>query len=447
MKIIKLILFLFIFTGIYSQDACGTDEYNKPFRDANPEKYAQIERSIQDYLRTPPKSGHHITIPVVFHVVYNDANENIPDSVIYQQLNVLNESFNARNADTAKLTDTLKKWVGNFKISFELAHVDPNGLPTGGITRTHTQMSAFSYYGNLVKFNQHGKEPWPTDRYLNIWVCDLYNYLLGYAQFPGGPEETDGVVLDWQTVGNQQYSWSYSDPAFSNWVGGKVAVHEIGHWLNLYHPWGNDGQCSEDYIPETGSQGGPIYPSAECPDTLFSTCNPSERVFVKHYMDYGGNNCLVCFTKNQVLRGLASLNTDRSEMLDNYQPRPTISQFEETKVNPTLSKGRLYIELPPYVGSVLISVYDVSGKVVYTSRVNDRFNEIYLNVKEGIYFLSINYNGNRVFTKKIMISQSSPYGADISKFVDNLDNTIFLVGFFIFLTYILFLNRKLRYEK
>ena len=109
MKIIKLILFLFIFTGIYSQDACGTDEYNKPFRDANPEKYAQIERSIQDYLRTPLKSGHHITIPVVFHVVYNDANENIPDSVIYQQLNVLNKSFNVRNVDTSKLTDTLKK--------------------------------------------------------------------------------------------------------------------------------------------------------------------------------------------------------------------------------------------------------------------------------------------------------------------------------------------------
>ena len=224
-------------------------------------------------------------------------------------------------------------------------------------------------------------------------------------------------------------------------------MHEIGHWLNLYHPWGNNGQCSEDYISETGLQGGPIYPSAECPDTLFSTCDPSERVFVKHYMDYGGNNCLVCFTKNQVLRGLASLNTYRSEMLDNYQPRPTISQFEETKVNPTLSKGRLYVELPPYVGSVLISVYDVSGKAVYTSRVNDRFNEIYLNVKEGIYFLSINHDGNRVFTKKIMISQGSPYGADISKFVNNLDNTIFLVGFFIFLTYMLFLNRKLKYEK
>ena len=444
MRLLNLMLIIFMFSwNMYSQNACVTDEYNRPFQDANPEKYEQIEKDIQNYLKAPrQKSGHHVVIPVVFHIVYNDANENIPDSVIYQQLNVLNESFNARNSDTTILTDTLKKWVGNFEISFELAYEDPYGSPTGGITRTHTQMSAFSYFGNLVKFDQYGKEAWPTNRYLNIWVCDLYNYLLGYAQFPGGPEETDGVVLDWQTVGNQQYPWSYSDPAFSAWRGGRVAVHEIGHWLNLYHPWGNNGQCTEDHIPETGSQGGPVYPNAECPDTLFSTCDPSERVFVKHFMDYGGNNCLVCFTKNQVLRGLASLETYRTEMIDNYQPRPTISQFEETKVNPTHTQGRIYIELPPYEGDVLISVYDITGKVVYHSRTNQRFNELFLNTSDGMYVVNINHKGKNVFSKKIIISRNSIFGASlITMNEDMLEKTIFLIGLFIFLSYVIFLNK------
>ena len=228
-KKIIFLYFLFVCNNITSQHMCGTDSYNKPLRDANPKIYEQIEKDIQTYLQTPQqKSGHQVTIPVVFHIVYNDDVENIPDSVIYQQLEVLNESFNVRNSETVLLTDTLKKWVGNFEINFELAYTDPYGLPTGGITRTHTPMSAFSYYGNLVKLDDYGKGPWPTDRYLNIWVCDLYNYLLGYAQFPGGPKETDGVVLDWQTVGNQSYQWSYTDPAFSSWVGGIISSFSSG---------------------------------------------------------------------------------------------------------------------------------------------------------------------------------------------------------------------------
>ena len=399
-----IFLFLFFLNLNSLGQICGTDEYNAPFVKNNPQKYLQIEKDIHNYLNNPfPKSGHHITIPVVFHIVYNDEIENIPDSVIYQQLEVLNENFNARNSDTIMLTDTLKKWVGNFEINFELAYEDPEGLPTGGITRTHTIMSAFSYYGNLVKLDQYGKEPWPTNRYLNIWVCDLYNYLLGYSQFPGGPNETDGVVLDWQIVGNQLYPWNYSDSTFLHWIGGKVAVHEIGHWLNLFHSWGNYGQCTEDYIPETGLQDGPVYPSAQCPDTLFSTCDPSERIFVKHFMEYSGNNCTVCFTKNQVLRGLASLNTYRTEMIENYQPSPTIDDFNNIKINPTLSKGRLYIELPPFEDIINIKIYNIRGQVVEDILTLKRFNEIYLNQSEGIYLVGIYQNNQKIYNQKILI--------------------------------------------
>ena len=414
MRFIVTFLLLVLSTFLFSQEPCSTDEYNDPFIKENPEIYENIERNIQEYLRGPRRKHEHtIVIPVVFHIIWQDDNENIPDSVIYQQLEVFNEAFNATNADTSTLTDTLKNWVGNFKIRFELAYKDPDGFPTSGITRTNTYVSEFSYYGNWMKFDQQGHAAWPTDKYLNIWVCDLYNYLLGYAQFPGGPEETDGIVLDWQITGNQIYPWTYPD--MNEWAGGRVGVHEIGHWLNLFHPWGNNGPCSEDYVPETGLQDGPIYPSAQCPDTLFSTCDLPERVFVKHYMDYCGQSCMVCFTKNQVLRGLASLETYRMPMIENYQPRPTISQFEDIKINPTYTKGRLYIEFPPFNGKLELEVYDIMGRRVYYKTIYQRFKEVYLNSSSGTYTAVVLHNGERVFIKKIVVSSSSPFGANLYK--------------------------------
>ena len=409
------ICYIFISFNLLGQ-VCGADEYNKPFVEANPQKYEQTERDIQKHLNGPKtKSQSKIKIPVVFHGIWNDNNENIPDSVIHQQLERLNESFNARNADTTLLTDTLKRWVGNFNIEFELAYLDPFGIPTSGITRTKTMVGEFSYFGNGVKFDKtHGKDPWPTDRYLNIWVCDLYGGLLGYAQFPGGPPEVDGIVIDWQVTGNQIYDWSYSN--MEPYIGGRVLVHEVGHWLNLYHPWGNVGTCGDDFIPETGIQMGPVYPSLGCPDTLISTCPSEERVFVKHYMEYCGEKCMVTFTKNQVARGLASLHTYRTFMVENYQPRPVVNEFDDIQINPSFTRGRLYIEFPSYSGKIDIKIYDIRGRIIKHLTTYKRFEEIYLTNPSGIYIINVYHNQERVFNQKIVVSPSSPYGGTYEDF-------------------------------
>ena len=414
-----LIAFIFLFLNIisYSQSPCATDEYNKPLIDADPNKYKQIEQNIQDNIRNSAnrtKDYFYPTIPVVFHVIYQDSKENIPDSVIHQQIEVLNESFMATNSDTAILTDTLKNWVGRFGIRFELAYLDPDGNPTSGITRTKTNVPEYSYWGNYMKFEQQGHVAWPTNKYLNIWVCDLYGGLLGFAQFPGGPAETDGLVLDWQITGNQIYPWTYS--SLFEWAGGRVGVHEVGHWLNLHHPWGDYGPCADDHIPETGLQDGPLYPSANCPDTLMSTCDPSERVFVKHYMDYCGNSCMVCFTKNQVVRGLASLETYRMPMIESYEPRPTINIFEETKINPSYTKGRLYMEFPDYEGYIKIEVHDMLGRKVFSEKTYQKFKHVYLNQPAGTYIITVEHRRTMVFKKKIVISETSPFGANFNKY-------------------------------
>ena len=415
MNKVLIFLFLLLCQIAMSQPPCATDEYNKPFIENNPQSYDKIEKDIQNYLRGPKKKTEDsYIIPIVVHVVYNDWRENLHDSVIYQQLKVLNDRFNLRNTDTVLLTDTLQNWKGNFKISFELAHLDPEGYPTTGITRTHTNVNEFSYYSNNVKKSSQGKRGWPNDRYLNIWICDLYDGLMGYAQFPGGEDWSDGVVVDWQSVGDRVYSWTY--PMFHSWAKGHVLVHEIGHWLNLYHPWGNDGMCSEDYIPETGKQDGPIYPSAECPDTLFSECDTPERVFVKHYMEYAGADCLCTFTKNQVARGIASLETNRMDLLNNYVPKPILNGFENTVVRPTFTKGRVILQFPHYEGILEIKIYDILGRVVYTESTTFPFIDIRLNVSNGSYIIDVFKEGERVYERKIIINSASPYGASLNIF-------------------------------
>ncbi len=405
-KLTILLMMLCLFSvKVCSQKFCGTDGYNRPIITGNPERYQKVEEGIQNYLKNNSqlKSDEEIIIPVVFHIVWIDKRQNLSDDVIKDQLESINIAFNAQNADTSILTDTLKKWVGNFNIRFELAHIDPSGMFTNGITRTKTINPHFSAYNDPVKKSHYGKEPWPTDRYLNIWICNLLDGLHGYAQFPGGPPETDGVVVDWQTVGNRVYDWTY--PNSTNLACGKVLVHEIGHWLNLYHPWGNSVfGCAEDYIPETGRQTSPVYPEDECYDTLFSTCFPSERVFVKHYMDYSGCDCMVTFTKNQVERGIASLQTYRENMLSSFVPVPHVNNLSETTINPTLTQGEFYVKLPDYEGTIKISIFDVNGKVIQYREVSETKFNIF-NITEnsnGMYFVQVQDSHNYIITKKIL---------------------------------------------
>ena len=95
-------------------------------------------------------------------------------------------------------------------------------------------MPAFSFDEGVKASRTGGADPWPTRRYLNIWVCNLGDGLLGYAQFPGGPRATDGVVI-------LHTAFDTSGTAQAPFDRGRTTTHEVGHWLNLFHIWGDDG--------------------------------------------------------------------------------------------------------------------------------------------------------------------------------------------------------------
>jgi len=246
------------------------------------------------------------TIPVVVHVVYNTASENISKAQINSQIAVLNKDFRATNPDKSKVPAVWKGLVTDARIQFVLASKDPLGKKTIGITRTKTSRTSFGT-GDTVKFKSSGgADAWPAKMYLNIWVCTLSGGLLGYAQFPGGPAETDGVVIlntAFGTMGTAKAPFNL----------GRTATHEIGHWLNLRHIWGDTEDCSgTDFVADTPNAVGPNYGKPTFPHVSCSN-GPNGDMFM-NYMDYVDDAAMFMFTTQQVLRIQAALDGPRSAL-------------------------------------------------------------------------------------------------------------------------------------
>ncbi len=249
------------------------------------------------------------TIPVVVHVVHRTESENISDAQIKSQIAVLNKDFRAKNADKSKVPDPFKPFIGDARIEFALAKKDLDGSPTSGITRTKTDRQSFSHQDDEVKSPATGGiEPWDTKRYLNIWVCTIVGGILGYAQFPGGPPETDGVVI-------LNTAFGTTGTAAVPFNKGRTTTHEIGHYFNLSHIWGESRipTCRDtDFVDDTPDQfdknfGKPTFPRISCNN------GPHGDMFM-NYMDYVDDDAMFMFAKGQVTRMQAGLAGPRSEL-------------------------------------------------------------------------------------------------------------------------------------
>lgn len=243
-------------------------------------------------------------IPVVVHVVYSDGVGNISDAQIQSQVDVLNLDYRANNPDRSKAPSVWSSLVADARIQFALAQTDPAGNQTGGITRTATTRQSFGTDDAVKSKATGGDDPWPSDRYLNLWVCQLGGGLLGYAQFPGGPPATDGVVILHSAFGT-------NGTAKAPFNLGRTATHEIGHWLNLFHIWGDRLDCKgTDDVDDTPPAQAPNYGKPAFPHV---SCNngPNGDMFMD-YMDYVDDDSMFMFTPGQVARMAAALDGPRS---------------------------------------------------------------------------------------------------------------------------------------
>jgi hypothetical protein len=358
------------------------------------------------------KSNQVITIPVVVHIVYNKIVENISDAQIFSQIEILNQDFRLKNSNALPINHPYYQYTADTKIEFCLAIKDPYGNPTSGITRTKTKEDSFSDADDKVKYGLNGgKDNWDPTKYLNLWVCNLTGDLLGYATFPSdltNYKSSDGVVIRHQAFGNIGTAGSEGFTANSI---GRTATHEIGHWLNLNHIWG-DTICGNDFVDDTKPSKNENYYCPTFPHNANSCSGtgPNGEMYM-NYMDYANDDCMSMFTAGQGLRMHSALNGDRKSLLTSngcgkaslnevlvansftIYPNPSEGSFE---INSQLKNlERLNIEIVNLLGEQLVQFSTIQS---FPYQVNLNY------LSNGGYFVKIN-DGTSIITQKIFISK------------------------------------------
>ncbi len=302
-------LILLLTTETSAQRTCGSQLDLLAIQQNDPERYQrimQIDQQVANFANQRNLSmlsqSNVITIPVVVHVLHTGQSVgsglNISMAQIQSQIDVLNEDFRLLNADASNTPSAFQGVAADSEFEFVLACLDPNSNPTNGIVRVLTNVNTFRSDLDNVKFNNNGgSNAWPSDRYLNMWVAGeiengIGQELLGYAQFPDmlvTQPETDGVVIRTTSFGR---TGNVDDP-FDE---GRTATHEVGHWLNLRHIWG-DANCGNDFVGDTPTQDSP---NVDCPSHPHSSCGSNDMFM--NYMDYVDDDCMNIFTQGQATR-------------------------------------------------------------------------------------------------------------------------------------------------
>lgn len=395
---------------------CASDERNEVLNRKFPGflqrtelSQIQIDKFIREgrgKLRTA--DDEIIRIPVVVHVIHNTAdgriggrdNPNISRAQIDSQLVVLNEDYQ-RKVKTNGFNDNP---VGvDTRIEFFLTDFDEDGRSTSGITRTYTQKEYFDPRNDDDELAEliH----WPSDQYLNIWVCRLVPTILGVAQFPSlqgldgmdnseaSLDKTDGVYIDFKAFGRN------SDAITSSMYNlGRTATHEIGHWLGLIHPWGfATNTCGTDYCDDTPPTNRGYEPrSAVCESFLPNCTRINEPAMIENYMDYSPDKCMNVFTVDQLARmkAVLSLSPRRVKLVEN-EKRGRLAETSKLAIsiypNP-IQDGELKADVSfSDFQDLTVTIYDLMGlpksNVSYNGAWSKRVRIDVSKLTSGIYIL------------------------------------------------------------
>ncbi|TDE28295.1 zinc metalloprotease [Flavobacterium ranwuense] len=271
-------------TSALARRGCASQEVLAAQLKADPKlalRMNEIEAFTQKAMVTGRLVNGKVEIPVVVNVLYKTAAENISDAQIQSQIDVLNEDFNATNSDFSSTPALFSGVAANVGITFVLQSV----------VRKSTTTTSWSTNDAMKKLPK-GIAPTTPTTVLNMWSCNMGGGILGYAQFPGGASATDGVVMDNNAFGRVgTVSGVYNL--------GRTATHEVGHWMNLRHIWG-DATCGSDLVSDTpthntANYGVPAYPH-------YSTCTGTPVEMTMNYMDYTDDRGMYMFSNGQKSR-------------------------------------------------------------------------------------------------------------------------------------------------
>jgi len=264
---------------------CATQEVLEAQLKADPTlaiRMNEIEAFTNNALLTKRLVNGKVEIPVVVNVLYRTTAQNISNAQIQSQIDVLNKDFNALNSDYNSVPALFSGVKANVGITFVLDQV----------IRKSTTKTSWGTNDAMKKTAQGGIAPTSPTTKLNLWSCAIGGGILGYAQFPGGSSATDGVVIDSKYFG-------LSGSANAPYNLGRTGTHEVGHWMNLRHIWG-DATCGSDLVSDTpthntANYGVPAYPH-------YSTCSGTPVEMTMNYMDYTDDNAMYMFSNGQKSR-------------------------------------------------------------------------------------------------------------------------------------------------
>jgi predicted Zn-dependent protease with MMP-like domain len=429
-----------------NQPQCGSFELMKNraqsqegFMELSDQFMENVVRIVQTQKQNREASDLYI-IPVVFHVVYNETEENLADSVIYNQLEILNKCFRRENEDKSETREEFNEIVGDTRIEFQLAETDPSGGLTTGITRTNTDVEYFggvlpygpsegaeiadwindSLYYNFFRLTETslgGKDAWDTDQYLNVWIGDLrifepefddFEELVFFAlatpplDHENWPAEVidlltefeQGVLIHYVNVGaNNPNSFPAPYGTFNDkTTTGKILVHEVGHYLGLRHIWG-DGDCDmDDFIADTpksnnSSNWNCDHGANSCLDDIGGIDLSN---MVENYMDYSRGSCQNSFTIGQADVMRTVLEEHRPFLYETLSmvSIEESSQISRVKIYPNPTTGAFNVDFGQAFNTATIHIYNGIGKIVFTETIENASSTfISLQLSPGIYYI------------------------------------------------------------
>ncbi len=389
-QLFVLITFVSISTSA-QEHLCISEHHLENNTELNKEYHKKIAKILED------KNNNRfnddlglITIPVVVHIVYNTDLQNISDEQVFSQIDVLNTAFDLE----APWITAIYPQAADLDIQFVLANVDPDGNATNGITRTSTSVDIFNISpdqpldfpeNTYMKLDSEGgKDGWPSDSYLNIWVINCSYLIKGFGTLPNTiADHLDGIVMNYEYFGNIETGTTHV-----NYARGKSCVHEVGHWLDLRHIFANNDCAINDGLDDTPAQEEFYFSCAEqieeCGNTLM----------LENYMQYTYDQCQFVYTEDQktVMRSHFLPGAFRESILNSagYQNN-NLSLLHGTFWHDTDNDGNIDNNESRH-SNIHIELYDCNNQLVESDFTDNQGFYEFSDIEAGDYYILVDQN-------------------------------------------------------
>ncbi len=377
----------------------------------------------------PAPLAQDVTIPVVVHILYKGgtSTKTLPtESDVRQQLDIVSKDFRQTTKISKHEADEKEKFSEknglDTRISFCLASKDTTGKATSGVFFVPTYATNFLADDKMKSSNTGGSTPWNTDKFLNIWVVNFPDTISGYAQMPGGPPSTDGIVIDARYFGKKN-----TDDKKFPYTEGKTLTHLIGNYLNLYDLWSETVHCGDDGVDDTPIANAPTLGNVDYRHV--STCDGNPVVMSMNFMDNTNDAMLYMFTAGQKKRMQATIakggirynlalsgeslcgkdnlqqNLQALQTVNNtVQPTPTTTGVNY-KIYPNPAQDNINLDLEvDKTGDAVLTIFNAQGVVLVNRNYqlnagNQTFSLNCTTWATGIYFVHLQVNDDVVMQK------------------------------------------------